>query len=129
MTHCTQNAPCQSVQDSAASAFPVAPGSTRRPVRITVLRVMDTREVYGAIPAEVNLAVHTCPRFQEGQVMVVDQSGFMPAEFGCQWAWQDLYPLILTLQMGGNFFWLQDGVQYACCTDGLKPVFFKLERL
>lgn len=107
------------------------PGAKRRPVRITVLKVMGCDEIYGERPAESLPEYHTdkCIRFREGQTMVVDESGFQPEDFPCQWAWQDLYPIVLTLQLGGNFFWLKDGVQYACCTDGLKPVFFKLERM
>ena len=107
-------------------------GSTRRPIRLTVLKKLSCQELYGVIPDDVNLACGyepVCTRFEEGQTIIVDSSGFMPPDFRCQWAWQDLYPIILTLQLGGDFFWLKRGIQYACCTDGLRPVFFKLERL
>lgn len=106
------------------------PLAKRRPVKITVLRTMRRSEVYAEEPDGISPEFEdVCPRFKAGQQMIVDKSGFRPDDFPCQWAWQDLYPIILTLQMGGNFFWLRDGLQYACCTDGLRPVFFKLERI
>jgi uncharacterized repeat protein (TIGR04076 family) len=49
----------------------------------------------------------------------------------CDWAWNDIHKVLLTLRKQGNFApWMKDGnTIIACCTDGLKPVVFKVERI
>jgi uncharacterized repeat protein (TIGR04076 family) len=36
---------------------------------------------------------------------------------------------VLTLARGGNFLGVKPGTFVTCCTDGFRPVFFKLERI
>ena len=59
--------------------------------------------------------------FEEGQEFVV-KSPYQPPEGFCQWAWADIRQFIL-----GVYFGWEDAV-VACCTDGFRPVIFKLER-
>lgn len=55
--------------------------------------------------------------------------GSCPPGF-CGWAFHDIYPEVTTLRFGGNFPWMKkDGVIRACCTDGMNPVLFDLERI
>ena len=68
-----------------------------------------------------------CERLQEGQEFVA-VCGNMPEGF-CSWAWADLQKYVLTLARGGNFLGVKNGVFVTCCTDGFRPVFFKVERL
>lgn len=51
--------------------------------------------------------------------------------FFCDWAWNDIHKLLFAMQLGGDFSpWMKDKNTFiACCTDGVKPVVFKLERL
>lgn len=53
----------------------------------------------------------------------------MPNEF-CGGAWDDIYKAIQVLRFHGNFQWFDEaGVSVSCCTDGLRPVVFKIERV
>ena len=68
-----------------------------------------------------------CERLREGQEFVAE-NGNMPADF-CSWAWADMLKYVATLARGGNFVGVKPGHFVTCCTDGFRPVFFKLERL
>ena len=53
----------------------------------------------------------------------------MPEGF-CGWAWRDLYKDLAVISKGGDFDpWVNKGEMYTACTDGIRPVSFKLERL
>ena len=53
----------------------------------------------------------------------------MPDGF-CGWAWRDIYKDLSVPQFGGDFYpWVNKGEMITCCTDGIRPVSFKLERL
>ncbi|HAR64091.1 MAG: TIGR04076 family protein [Candidatus Margulisiibacteriota bacterium] len=77
--------------------------------------------------------ISTCPSFQVGQSFI---AGFeKPAGF-CDWAWNDIVRYVVVILTGGNFAsgifagWMKDeNAMIACCTDGVRPVVFKLERL
>ncbi|MHA1995335.1 MAG: TIGR04076 family protein [Candidatus Hodarchaeales archaeon] len=71
-----------------------------------------------------------CTRFEEGDMYIADNSTSMPELF-CGYAWIDLHRLILVLMNDGNFgTWMKDeNSMIACCTDGIRPVVFKLERI
>lgn len=48
----------------------------------------------------------------------------------CDWAWNDIQKVLLAMMLGADFgLWMKDSNTFiACCTDGIKPVVFKLER-
>lgn len=77
--------------------------------------------------------VDTCPCFEVGQEFI---AGFeKPVNF-CDWAWNDLLRFVTALLTRGNFAngifegWMKDErTMIACCTDGVRPVVFKLERI
>ena len=102
--------------------------SERHRVRITVLRKFRPGEVFTSEQVKGS-PVDACSLFTQGQEFTVDESGRMPEGF-CAWAWDDLYKVVTTLRFGGDFSWFEDlGVSVNCCTDGLRPVIFKLERI
>lgn len=69
-----------------------------------------------------------CRRFTDGQVMVLDKAE-PPDEF-CQWAWNDIRKYVMTLFYGGDFPEMgRPGAAVVCCTDGIRPVIFKIERI
>lgn len=72
-----------------------------------------------------------CPVFEVGQEFVVDYLAQRPEDFKCDWAWDDLHKIIMVLMTRGNFgTWMKNENNFiACCTDGVKPVVFKIERL
>ena len=54
----------------------------------------------------------------------------MPTGF-CPWAWDDIYKVLVGFAAHGNFgMWSQNkNVLVACCTDGTRPVYFKIEKI
>ena len=63
-----------------------------------------------------------CDQFTDGQEFEVTSPWEPPAGF-CPWAWADIRTFIHKVNDGGmkNFV--------TCCTDGYRPVFFKIERI
>lgn len=95
-------------------------------LKITVLRTManpDFAEQYCE-----NADVTPCKAFTEGQEFILENPD-CPPNF-CGWAWDDIYKGVLTLMRGGDFKgWMKnDKTLISCCTDGIRPVVFKLER-
>jgi uncharacterized repeat protein (TIGR04076 family) len=91
--------------------------SERYKCRITVLRkdfnpTFWQQSKYGQPTA--------CGRFEVGQEFVTENPWDPPAGF-CQWAWADLRSIIHRVHAGNGT------TMIGCCTDGLRPVFFKLE--
>jgi uncharacterized repeat protein (TIGR04076 family) len=95
-------------------------------VKITVLRRVRTGEIlkeYGASTVEAE-----CPTMKEG-TEYISNAGKIPEGF-CVWAWADIHRDIAVLSFGGDFPWIKKkGTMISCCTDGLRPVIFKLERV
>ncbi len=97
---------------------------------ITVLKALSTQEVFGEEKAEELGAKpnNICPILKEGTVFTVKE-GKIPDGF-CTWMWHDIYPEVVTLMMGGNFPWMkEEGTIIACCSDGMRPVIAKIERV
>jgi len=62
-----------------------------------------------------------CTRFSDGQEFTVTSQWSMPPKF-CEWAYADIRPYIPMVLGQGNPI-------AVCCTDGYRPVFFKVERI
>lgn len=71
-----------------------------------------------------------CPFFSEGDEFIVNPYGDRPEEFKCDWAWNDLQKIVLAMTLDSNFGrWMKNPDTFiSCCTDGIKPVVFKLEK-
>ena len=97
-------------------------GSDQEPAvqcKITVIKkafFSDLGEKY----AEEKVSI--CPRFDEGQEILVT-SPYRPPENFCPWAWADIRPSIHSVYFGGR------KSSIACCTDGFRPVVFNVERV
>lgn len=95
-------------------------------VKITVLKRMRPQEVFTASPIKGGPR-EPCHLFVDGQVFYVE-NGHMPEGF-CSWAWNDIYKVVMTLRFNGDFPWYEErGAMVCCCTDGLRPVVFRVER-
>jgi uncharacterized repeat protein (TIGR04076 family) len=100
----------------------------RSKVKITVVRTMSTSDVFGAQPPAHATFEDTCPRCKVGDMWMVPEDGSCPDGF-CSWAFADIQRDITHLRFGGDYpFVKEPGTAVQCCTDGLRPVFFKLER-
>ena len=98
-------------------------------IRITVVKAMGTAELFGTTPPCTPNVDDRCARLKVGDVFVVAEDGLCPPDF-CTWAFHDIYRDITHLRFGGDYpFCKESGTAVMCCTDGLRPVFFKLERL
>jgi len=96
-------------------------------IKITVLKTLDPKEMFGEeFPFKEPAAV--CPYFQEGQEMIVENLK-RPDDFNCTWAWHDIYEHLRFLYFGGVYAPVDPNVAVTCCSDGKRPVIFKLERL
>ncbi len=98
-------------------------------VRITVLK----REFYPDLAEEYlseGASVGACPLQNEGDVFLYSGGAQRP-EGLCPWAWIDLYATILALYSGGdeNTWYRSGGTRILCCTDGIRPVVYRLELL
>ncbi|MCW4013802.1 MAG: TIGR04076 family protein [Candidatus Bathyarchaeota archaeon] len=103
----------------------------RSKVKITVLKKIDPATIFnGNIPniPGTDKKYQICQAFKEGQEYIVEMKGERPEGF-CVWAWNDLFKDMSILHFGGNFPWAEEGTTITCCTDGIRPVSFKLERL
>lgn len=70
-----------------------------------------------------------CSSFKEGDRFLVYSEFQMPDNF-CHWAWADLRKDIIAIINGAQFPWFnQKGMTISGCTDWLKPVLFKIEKL
>jgi uncharacterized repeat protein (TIGR04076 family) len=95
-------------------------------VKITVLKTTKTNEIFDQY-AEGKMTPQ-CDAVKEGAVYI-SKSLQIPAGF-CSWAWSDIQRDVTVLALGGDFPWIkQKGVMISSCTDGLRPVIFKLERM
>ena len=85
--------------------------------RITVVRKDFNADLYEQCPYGACCA---CGRFEVGQEFITS-SRWDPASGFCGWAWGDIRPIIMSIHGGHKT------PMIACCTDGLRPVFFKIE--
>lgn len=76
-----------------------------------------------------------CELFNDGDQFIVSADLSKPDNF-CSWAWNDIYKVVVTLARGGNFSdemfsgWMKNNnSMITCCTDGIRPVIFKVERV
>jgi len=98
-------------------------------VKITVAKKLSVEDVFGSSPPKISKELDpVCTRLNEGDTFIA-QKGACPQGF-CGTAFADIHRDITHLRFGGNYPWMQEqGVAYSCCTDGLRPVVFRLERI
>lgn len=97
-------------------------------IKITVIKRFSPEDVFGhEYKTPTGKVVEKC-HFEDGQEWL-SENGEMPEGF-CSWAWVDIARSIHVLRFGGNFKnWTEDGIMYDACSDGVRPVCFKLERI
>jgi uncharacterized repeat protein (TIGR04076 family) len=89
----------------------------RSRVKIKVLKRVDPSVIFdGDVPTAPSGNKYTvCDAYKD--------EGF------CGWAWRDIYKDLSVLAFGGDFPWVEKGTMVTCCTDGIRPVSFLMERL
>jgi uncharacterized repeat protein (TIGR04076 family) len=97
-------------------------------IKITVLK----RDFDPILAKEfTNSTTEHCPRLKVGDEFI---AGFEQPENFCGWAWNDINRFVVAMLSGGNFSkgefegWMKNEKEMiACCTDGVRPITFKLE--
>jgi uncharacterized repeat protein (TIGR04076 family) len=92
-------------------------------VKITVMKKLfhkDLIDKYAKNPKKWDL----CEKFKEGDEFSVskDKPWEIPKYF-CGWAWADIQKMVFGIARGGPTHFI------TCCTDGYRPVIFKIERI
>jgi len=95
-------------------------------LKITVLKRELYKDLVDKYAADKNFA--PCPKYKDGQEFILDTKD-MPAGF-CSWAWADIHRDVVAVFHGANFPWIErKSTIISCCTDGLRPVVFKIEKI
>jgi uncharacterized repeat protein (TIGR04076 family) len=101
------------------------------PVRITVVKRAFHQDLIGPpLTEQVISELTPCSEFHDGQEFIV--KGPLPTkpEGFCDWAWCDIQKnLFIVAYRGTHNGTDPPGICFACCTDGLRPVTFRIERL
>lgn len=95
---------------------------SRHKVKITVVKKLHHQDLIEAYTDTGDWG--PCSHFELGQEFIVsaEKPWEMPAGF-CGWAWADIQRMVFGMARGGP------NVFITCCTDGYRPVVFKLEKL
>lgn len=105
---------------------------TRHKVKITVLKALKPQEILGEdapLNTETGEPHVKCPIHEVGQEFYVTHNYDKPEGF-CPGAWSDIRETVSVIHLGGTFYpWLAENEMIKCCTDGLRPVIFRIERL
>ena len=101
-------------------------------VKITVLERALFEDVCNEYGSEAFLAqggCAPCGRFEDGQEFLLERGLDKPEGF-CSYAWADIRHELMVVLNGGNRPYIgPEGTAIVCCTDAMKPVIFKIERL
>jgi uncharacterized repeat protein (TIGR04076 family) len=101
-------------------------------VRITVLKKIDPENVFnGQVPTRPDNGepYRICDAVEEEDVFVVGRDRGMPEGF-CPSAWTSIGDTVSLIQWGGDYYPnLPRGTAITCCSDGIRPVCFRVERL
>jgi uncharacterized repeat protein (TIGR04076 family) len=97
--------------------------------KITVLKRTINRDLIDEYSSNTSESFGLCDRYEDGQEFLLEGFPEKPEGF-CDWAWTDIHRDVVALMIGGNFSWMRlPGTAVSCCTDGLRPVIFKVERI
>ncbi|NPE08921.1 MAG: TIGR04076 family protein [Asgard group archaeon] len=73
--------------------------------------------------------IQKCGFFDEGDKFIVPKTGIMSEGF-CQHAYYAIYRSLDFIRLSGGYKdWTGEDVIYSACSDGIRPVCFKLERI
>ena len=110
---------CAMAPTAAAQAAGAQKRKAENSCKITVLKKTIHNDLYKQIRGKEG---KVCGLFEEGQEFILT-SPYKPPEGFCQWAWADIRQYILAAWSSSKY------ATVACCTDGFRPVFFKVERI
>ena len=96
--------------------------------KITVVKRVNNKELFGENSPAASNDPPECEKFETAQEFISDE-GQCPSGF-CPWAFADIQRDIAHILFGGSYPWMKEkGIAISCCTDGLRPVIFKIEKI
>ncbi|MBU1049429.1 TIGR04076 family protein [Candidatus Bipolaricaulota bacterium] len=100
-------------------------------LKITVLERTFNKEIaelYGSEDFKAGAGFGACPHFKDGQTFVLD--GLNKSDSFCDRAWADIHGAIRTVAFGGAHDYVTTpNSALSCCTNGMRPVIFKIDRI
>jgi uncharacterized repeat protein (TIGR04076 family) len=97
--------------------------------KITVLKRSLNQELIDTYVSHTREDYGRCHAYEDGQEFVLEGFPLKPEGF-CDWAWADIHREVVAVMFGGSYPWIeQPSTAITCCTDGLRPVIFKVERI
>ena len=99
--------------------------------KITVLKRMANPDIADEYMKDESGAdnVVPCPYLEDGQEFIIENWGIIPDGF-CSWAWMDIHKGVMLVMGGGSSPSVKhEGMMIVCCSDGFRPVVFKIERI
>ena len=94
----------------------------RQSCKITVLKRTIHQDLYQEYRGSPG---NPCEVFKEGQEFIIQDPSFAPPDGFCPWAWADIRPFLHGIHGGMQYGGADAFV--TCCTDGFRPVLFKIE--
>ncbi len=97
--------------------------------KIIVIKRSINRDIIDEYMNEEMKSYSLCSKFKEGDEFFVHSEFDMPKNF-CHWAWADIRKDIMAITNYAQFTWFKKGnMTISGCTDWLKPVLFRIEKL
>ncbi|MCJ7622847.1 MAG: TIGR04076 family protein [Anaerolineaceae bacterium] len=97
--------------------------------KITVVKRTINQDLIDEYVSDTRKDFGLCQVYEDGQEFVVENFPSRPDGF-CDWAWADIQRDVVAVMFGGSFPWIQDlRTAITCCTDGFRPVIFKVEMI
>jgi len=94
--------------------------------RITVIKKVFHQDIIDEYLPHLSGQAEICSVFDVGQTFEVEGPfGSKPDGF-CDWAWADIHKVVALTMMGAN---PTPGTEFTCCSDGLRPVTFRIQRI
>lgn len=97
--------------------------------KITVVKRTINQDLIDEHVRDTGESVGRCSAFEDGQEFIIEGFAKKPDGF-CDWAWASIHKDVVVVMFGGAYPWLKrPGTAITCCTDGLRPVIFSVERV
>ncbi|MFC2077177.1 TIGR04076 family protein [Candidatus Bipolaricaulota bacterium] len=98
---------------------------------ITVVKRALHTDLLGPSLTEKTLSsIRPCPTFEDGQTFTIDRLPPARPDGFCDQAWADIQRELYLVAFGGTHPNTDPpGICFPCCTDGLRPVTFRIERV
>jgi uncharacterized repeat protein (TIGR04076 family) len=96
-------------------------------VKITVLKKLLLNEL---VKLYAKQEISECDLFSTGDEFVINSIDYIPEGF-CSWAWADIQRDIAMIEFNATPEPQLKNINsiVSCCTEGLRPVIFKIEKL